>query len=272
MKFAYHTNTWGGVVGNPGGVTSVKDAYFLANGNTEDALIDLNVIDYNGFELFDGNLMALQEHELKQLLEKYLLEFVGVYTGANFIYQDIKNDELLKIENVIKKASYFGCKNIVIGGGALRNEGVKEDDYKRLGDSLNELKYLSESHGLVPHYHPHLGSMVETPAQIEQLYEHTDIYFCPDTAHLELGGGDPLQLIQKYSHLISYVHLKDQKNGEFLPLGEGEQNMIRMLNVISSMKDIEWIAVELDSYYDPKKGAQISKQFLEKHLGDQELG
>ena len=29
MKLAYQTNTWGGVVGHPAGVTSVKDLYYL---------------------------------------------------------------------------------------------------------------------------------------------------------------------------------------------------------------------------------------------------
>ena len=38
MKLAYHTITWGGVVGHPAGVTSVKDLYYLANGSTEKAL------------------------------------------------------------------------------------------------------------------------------------------------------------------------------------------------------------------------------------------
>ncbi len=42
MKLAYHTITWGGVVGHPAGVTSVKDLYYLANGSTEEALRDIS--------------------------------------------------------------------------------------------------------------------------------------------------------------------------------------------------------------------------------------
>jgi inosose dehydratase len=34
MKLAYQTNTWGGVVGHPVGVTSIKDLFYLANGST----------------------------------------------------------------------------------------------------------------------------------------------------------------------------------------------------------------------------------------------
>src|SRR5689334_15358686 len=58
MRLAYQTNTWGGVVGHPVGVTSIKDLYYLANGSTEDALRDIATAGYEGVELFDDNLGA----------------------------------------------------------------------------------------------------------------------------------------------------------------------------------------------------------------------
>src|ERR671938_946115 len=100
MKLAYQTNTWGGVVGHPAGVTSVKDLYYLANGSTEQALNDIAAAGYAGFELFDGNLVQYvgREAELRQRMERLHLQLVGVYSGANFIYQEILEDELSKIE------------------------------------------------------------------------------------------------------------------------------------------------------------------------------
>ena len=41
MKLSCHTITWGGVVGHPVGVTSVKNLFYLANGSTEQALRDV---------------------------------------------------------------------------------------------------------------------------------------------------------------------------------------------------------------------------------------
>ena len=41
MKFAYHTNTWGGVWGHPAGVTSIKDLFYLSNGSTDEAAADI---------------------------------------------------------------------------------------------------------------------------------------------------------------------------------------------------------------------------------------
>ena len=72
MKLAYHTITWGGVVGHPGGVTSVKDSYYMANGSTEEALRDISDVGYPGFELFEGNLAqyADSEDELRTLMDE----------------------------------------------------------------------------------------------------------------------------------------------------------------------------------------------------------
>src|SRR4051812_27281378 len=106
MKLAYQTNTWGGVVGQPAGVTSVKDSYYLANGSTEEALRDISEVGYKGFELFDGNLAqyADREGDLLGSMEELGLEMVGVYSGANFIFPEILEEELAKIETAARLA------------------------------------------------------------------------------------------------------------------------------------------------------------------------
>src|SRR3954452_5166565 len=80
MRLAYQTNTWGGVVGHPAGVTSIKDLYYLTNGSTEEAIGDIAAAGYKGFELFDGNLMQFQDkkEDFQKLLVDYSLTFIGV--------------------------------------------------------------------------------------------------------------------------------------------------------------------------------------------------
>src|SRR3954471_20823677 len=91
MKLGYQTNTWGGVVGHPAGVTCVKDNYYLAYGSTEEALKDIAEAGYDGFEIFDGNLMQYKDkkEEFLKLMNDHSLSLVGVYTGGNFIFPDI---------------------------------------------------------------------------------------------------------------------------------------------------------------------------------------
>jgi inosose dehydratase len=268
MKLAYHTITWGGVVGHPAGVTSVKDLYYLANGSTEEALRDISEAGYEGFELFDGNLAqyAERESELNDLVSGLGLRMVGVYSGANFIYPEILEDELSRIETAARLAALHGAEHLVVGGGAVRATGIREEDYRLLGAGLERVVAIANGVGLTASYHPHLGTCVESPAQLAKAFEYTGINFCPDTAHLEAGGGDSADLISAYGDRIKYVHLKDYADGEFLPLGQGGLDFSRIMGALDGIGYDGWIAVELDAYDAgaPKEAARISKRFLDE--------
>lgn len=269
MRLAYQTNTWGGVVGHPAGVTSIKDLYYLANGSTEEALRDISVAGYEGFELFDGNLMQYEgrEDDLRRLMEETELELVGVYSGANFIFPDVLEEELGRIEAAARLASGFGAEHLVVGGGAVRASGIRDDDYRLLGEGLEKVVSLAERNELVASFHPHLGTCVESPGQLAKAFEHTGIDFCPDTAHLEAGGGDSAELIRTYRDRVKYVHLKDLGDGGFLPLGHGGMDFGRILGALGEIEFDGWITVELDAYDDPAEGARTSKKYLDEAMG-----
>ncbi|WML58052.1 sugar phosphate isomerase/epimerase family protein [Neobacillus sp. PS2-9] len=266
MKLGYQTNTWGGVVGHPAGVTSVKDLYYLANGSTVEALRDIAAAGYTGFEIFDGNLMQFvdKKEEFSSLLKELSLTLIGVYTGGNFIFPDILEEELTKIELVAAFASELGAEHLVVGGGAIRGKGIKESDYPDLGNALNRVVEIAEKYKLIASYHPHLGTNVQAPDQLDKLMPLTRINLCPDTAHIEAGGGDPVEVIKKYADRIKYIHFKDYKDGEFVPLGEGNQNFNEMCRLLNEANYDGWITVELDSYPNPKEGAEISRSYLAK--------
>lgn len=268
MKLGYQTNTWGGVVGHPAGVTSVKDLYYLAYGSTEQALKDIAEAGYKGFEIFDGNLMQYENcpEDFIQLLKRYDLTLIGVYTGANFIYKDIQEDEFYKIEKVAKLASEMGAEHLVLGGGAVRAAGILESDYLELAKSLDRAAAIAAKYNLIPSYHPHLGTIVERPDQLDRIMELTSIHLCPDTAHIEAGGGDPVVTVKKYADRIKYIHFKDYGSGAFLPLGEGGQDFKEMVSILRENGYAGWITVELDSYEDPLQGAKISKKYIQDHL------
>jgi inosose dehydratase len=96
------------------------------------------------------------------------------------------------------------------------------------------------------------------------------IGFCPDTAHLMAGGGDPAALIRRYPERVRHVHLKDfiPSPFGFHPLGHGH---VDFNDVISALKEVgydRWVMVELDSYDgDPREAARISRTELTRLLG-----
>jgi inosose dehydratase len=267
MRLGYHTITWGGVVGDATGVTSIKDLYYRANGSMAVAIRDIGAVGYQGIEVFDGNLIEYQNRpdEFREMMSDAGLELVSVYTGANFIYADILPDELYRIHHAAELAAAFGADHLVVGGGARRAAGTSEEDYVRLGDSLDRVVDIAESFGLSATFHPHLSTIVENPDEVDKILRLSRIGFCPDTAHLAAGGGDPAALIRAHGDRIRHVHLKDFRAEpfQFLPLGTGDLDFNDIIEAIKESGYDSWLMVELDSYDgDPRVAAEISKKFL----------
>jgi inosose dehydratase len=164
----------------------------------------------------------------------------------------------------------FGAEALVVGGGAQRATGIRPSDYDRLGAALDQVCDIAEARGLDACYHPHLTTIVENPEQLDLLMARSRIGFCPDTAHLMAGGGDPAALIRRYPERVRHVHLKDftATPFAFLPLGHGN---VDFSDVISAIKEVgydRWLMVELDSYGgDPREAARISRAELTRLLG-----
>jgi inosose dehydratase len=273
MKLGYCSITWGGVVGHPQGVTSVKDLFYLTHGSMRDAVQDIASVGYQGVEMFDGNLAEYAEkpEELKEILGTAGVELTSVYTGANFIYADILPDELHRIHRAAELAAGFGAERLVVGGGARRAAGTTDEDYHRLGSALDSVTDIAESFGLSASYHPHLSTIVESPDELDKLMPLTRIGFCPDTAHLAAGGADPAAVIRKYPDRIRHVHLKDfqQDPFNFLPLGQGELDFPDIIAAIRESGYDSWLMVELDNYDgDPREAAALSKKYLDKLLSN----
>ena len=86
----------------------------------ETAISDIAAAGYAGVEMFDGNVAdyADQPAVLQGLLADAGLELVSVYSGGNFIYADLLDDELHRVTRAAALAQQFGAANLVVGGGA----------------------------------------------------------------------------------------------------------------------------------------------------------
>jgi inosose dehydratase len=262
MRLGYQGNAWGGVVGHPVGVTSIKDLFYLTPGDQWQALDEVAAAGFEGIEIFDGNAV---EHldALPDALASRELALVGVYTGANLIFPDVLEDELWRVRRACEVAEELGAEHLVVGGGA-RRVAPEDSDYDRLGAALDEVARIARDHGLVPSYHPHMTTMAESPEEIERVLSRTDIAFCPDTGHLILGGGDPAELIRRWADRIETIHIKDvTAEGGFVPLGDGVLDVGGVLAAASEIGFDGWLTVELDGWDgDPGEGARRNREVL----------
>ena len=63
--------------------------------------------------------------------------------------------------------------------------------------------------GVTAVLHPHVGTMVETRADVDRVLAGSAIPLCLDTGHLLIGGTDPVELARTVPDRVAHVHLKD---------------------------------------------------------------
>jgi inosose dehydratase len=160
------------------------------------------------------------------------LELVAVYSAANFIFKDVLQEELFKIGRVVKIAKKLDAEFIVLGGGASRHDGIKEEDYKAAGTGLDSAARVLAECGLKSCYHPHAGTIGFAWEQLEKVMKFSSINLCPDTVHIALGGTDNLKVIDTFFDRINYVHLKDFSDEGFVELGEGSLPLDKIMNLL----------------------------------------
>lgn len=267
MKLAYEANAWGGVVGTPGAVTDIPNGFYLTPGDIAPTLKAISTSGFNGVELFDGNLLPMEAdmQGFRSALEGNGLELTGVYSGGHFIYRDAHEDEFARFERSIALAAGAGARHYVIGGGSIRSTGRRAEDFKVMAELLDRVASRAKAEGLIPSYHPHLGSLAETGEQVNALFAESEIALCADVAHLAAGGSDPAAIIRRYSSRLAYVHLKDAdlNGGGFLPLGAGDVDLVGVVEALAAVGYDDWITVELDGYQgDLAAAAATSRAFL----------
>ena len=147
--------------------------------------------------------------------------WVGTYftIGAQKDSQDIFDDQM-------DFMSHFDSNVIVVAelGGAVHQQPIDplknrpiftDEQWELLIDGLNSLGDQAFANDMVLCYHPHVGTGVETRADIDRLMEETKghhLNLLLDTGHLYYAGASQdeiLDLISTYGQRIKHVHLKN---------------------------------------------------------------
>jgi inosose dehydratase len=266
-KLAYHANCWGSLGGDAVGVTSISRLAYKTFGDMNRAAREIADAGYQGIEFFDGNVLddeATGFATIRALLAETGLALTALYSGGNFIFADILDEELARVTRAADAAAALGAEHLVVGGGARRASGTRDGDYGALASALDTVDRIAAARGIKAHYHPHLTTIVETPDEVRTILSSTSIGFCPDTAHLAATGGEPAAMIREHAGRISYVHLKGLRREPFafLPVGEGDCDNDAVIRTLADIGFTGWICNELDSWPDPAAGARASLGFV----------
>lgn len=162
---------------------------------------DIRYIEGGG--TYDMTMTAYQE-----LLAKYDLQLVSV--GGS--YEEMRDDP----KAVIDKAKAFGAKYIVTFWIPHTSGLFGEKEAKAAVEVFNSAGKLVQDAGLTYCYHPHGYEF--KPYGAGTLFDYmasnaTHFDFQLDVFWAQMGGVDPLSLLNKYPKKFPLIHLKDRKPG-----------------------------------------------------------
>jgi len=264
IKFGYAAITWGG--------DDLK------------AIDEISDVGFRGIQL-RSNLLAsfgARPAALRELLEQRRLTFVALSSGA------VNPDPALGASVVAEHASH--AKFVHDAGGAYLQATDQRPagrpptaaDYTRLGGLLTAIGKRSADLGVPLGYHNHVGSMGETPAEVDRVLDASDpryVKLLLDVAHYKQGGGDPVQAVRRYRDRLLFLHMKDLQSPapdgkakyRFVELGRGSVDLPAIFAALVEINFRGWAVVELDSVPDaggsPRASALINRKYLEEGLG-----
>ncbi len=89
---------------------------------------------------------------------------------------------------------------------------MNDEEWDRLCTGLNKLGKVAKDMGIALTFHHHMGTVVQTAAEIDRMMENTDpelFSLLFDSGHLAYCGEDYMAVLRKYAKRIKHVHLKD---------------------------------------------------------------
>ncbi|WP_028927482.1 sugar phosphate isomerase/epimerase family protein [Pseudonocardia acaciae] len=143
---------------------------------------------------------------------------------------------------------------------------LDDDGWRTLLSNLDRAAAVADEHGVRAVLHPHVGTMVETPADVQRVLSGSTIALCLDTGHLLIGGTDPAELTRQAPDRIAHTHLKDVdaglaravqdgrrsyteavRAGMYRPLGTGDVDVPAIVGHLRDRGYDGWYVLEQDT-------------------------
>jgi inosose dehydratase len=157
-----------------------------------------------------------------------------------------------------------------------------------IADLLNEVGAVTKRVGVTLALHPESHSVFWTPRDIDLFLLLTDpfrVAFCPDTGHIVLGGGDPVEVVRRHADRVVLAHWKDATgpfredvpvDGDvfvrhrpyFRPAGKGVIDWHAWVRLLSAIGYQGGVLLELDAAPDPVAQLTEAREFLENVTRD----
>lgn len=244
----------------------------------EQCLKEAREAGFTGMEL--GNKFPREAARLKPVLSEFGHELVSGWYSTELLLRDA-DAEMKAARAHLDLLKGMGCQVLIAAetSNAIHGDRGKplsarpvlaKDEWERFGERMTAFAGMVRGEGLQLVYHHHMGTIVESEAEIDRFMAVTGeaVHLLLDTGHATWGGAAPARLARHYRARISHVHCKDireevmrQANagdwsfldavlaGVYTVPGDGMIDFVRVLKELPGYSG--WVVVEAEQ--DPEK-------------------
>jgi inosose dehydratase len=232
-------------------------------------LAEMHQVGLTATELGPDGFLPTQPDAMTQVLDHHGLRAVGGFTPL--LLHVAAHDPVPEVERLLQGYDATGAEVLVLsavtGAEGYDTRPVLDDDgWMMLLTNLDRLAELAASRGVRAVLHPHVGTMIETGQEVQQVLDGSWITLCLDTGHLLIGGTDPAELARQAPERIAHVHFKDVdarlarrvqdgrltytqgvREGMYRPLGSGDVDVPAIVGSLRARGYNGWYVLEQDT-------------------------
>jgi len=171
----------------------------------------LDIIQKMGItELEGGSTKGTKNEEFKKLCGDRGISIPS--TGCGF--EDLEKNP----EKIIKNAQELGSKFVMCAWIPHKGDSFTIEDAKKAVEVFNTAGKILKENGFIFCYHPHGFEFrpYENGTLLDYIFKNTNpeyVSFEMDVLWVLHGGGNPVQLLEKYGNRWKLMHVKDLKKG-----------------------------------------------------------
>ena len=160
-------------------------------------LAEMRSLGITATELGAPGFLPRDPGELNEVLDRNGVRLIGGFVPVVLHDPDQRAATLAEARATAELFAAAGATMfvtaVVVDPGWSPRFALSPRQWDHLCGMLAELDELCAEHGLTQALHPHVGTLVETAADVATVLERSDVRWCLDTGHLLIGGYDPAQ-------------------------------------------------------------------------------
>jgi inosose dehydratase len=234
-------------------------------------LSDMASLGLHATELGPEGFLPRDLGAARRVLRRYGLALVGGFVPAVLHLADRLDHELGHVRRGADIMTASGASVLVLaadtaGHGYERSTELSSGEWDTLAGGIDRAIEVAGERAMTVAVHPHHGTVIDGPNDVEELLERSPVSLCLDTGHLVVGGGDPLTVARSAPERIAHVHLKDVdeelatqvregrvgyheavRRGMYLPLGRGDADIAAIVAALERAGYDGWYVIEQDT-------------------------